>query len=251
MTATNEPEGRYHQTPPPETSPDIWDEYCRRGYANAINLYIWKTLRRELGELLTPSPGGTVFDGGCGTGGTLRLIAEKTQPKKIVAADFSDEMLKKTAECAPKIEREYNIEVEVKKVDVTKPLPWGDQTFDKEIFNSVFPFLPAEKWEEVMRECYRTLKKGGYLYFSVFRPEVYSSTPSLVKSALRELLHNPVVMLQAMRAKPVFDRLNRYAKEQIKPYAGHKLPNLVRMVGFKDVTEVQIIGGWSIVRAKK
>ena len=71
--------------------------------------------------------------------------------------DYSDEQLASEKMVA---ERE-NYKVNIVKADMTKPLPFEDESFDI-IFHPVSNCY-IESVEPVFKECYRILKKGGIL----------------------------------------------------------------------------------------
>ncbi len=57
------------------------------------------------------------------------------------------------------VARREGYEIEIVRADMTKPLPFGDESFDL-IFHPVSNCY-VEKVEPIFRECYRVLKKGG------------------------------------------------------------------------------------------
>jgi len=69
--------------------------------------------------------------------------------------DYSDEQL----ESERKVAKREGYDIRVIKADMTKPLPFGDETFDI-VFHPVANCY-ARKLEPIWRECYRVLKKGG------------------------------------------------------------------------------------------
>lgn len=71
--------------------------------------------------------------------------------------DYSDKQLESERLVA---ERE-NYQIEIVKVDMTKPLPFADESFDI-IFHPVSNCYVREV-EPIWRECFRVLKKGGVL----------------------------------------------------------------------------------------
>ena len=65
--------------------------------------------------------------------------------------------------------------------DITKPLPFGSESFDLIFCNQVL--MDLEDIKCVLAECFRVLKRGGIFYFSVVHPAFYNGawgTPKLM-----------------------------------------------------------------------
>ena len=71
--------------------------------------------------------------------------------------DYSDKQL----EAEKMVAEREKYEIEIIKADMTKKLPFADNSFDI-IFHPVSNSY-IEKVEPVFKECYRILKKGGIL----------------------------------------------------------------------------------------
>ena len=56
--------------------------------------------------------------------------------------------------------------------DITKPLPFGSESFDLIFCNQVL--MDLEDVKCVLAECFRVLKRGGIFYFSVVHPAFYN-----------------------------------------------------------------------------
>ncbi|HOV80505.1 MAG TPA: class I SAM-dependent methyltransferase [Bacillota bacterium] len=108
-----------------------------------------QTLRR-----LSISPDDIVFDIGCGTGRTACHIA-KTYGAYVFALDNSEKMLAKARSRAAQEGAVVNFVL-----GDALDLPFRDVTADFIIIESVLIFLPVR---DVLRECFRVLKKGGVL----------------------------------------------------------------------------------------
>lgn len=232
--------------------PGIWDEYCRRGYRYVVDLKCFGETYATMEKMLRPCPGGMVFDGGCGTGGMFRLILERIQPSKIIAADFSEDMLKEARENATKLAGGKKDLFELKKFDLTEKFPWSDSTFDAEVFNLALCYLPGRKWIEATREIYRTLKPGGYAYISIMLEGW--NFPQMIKERMRgEFLANPVKTLLAKRIQKSSKKINRCVEQGVIQYPPEKeYLELLEQIGFINVKKEPIFWGSGLmIRAQK
>lgn len=57
--------------------------------------------------------------------------------------------------------------------DITKTLPFEDNTFDGILMSHVLEHFDCQEGVSIMRECYRTLKHGGELVVSVPNPRTF------------------------------------------------------------------------------
>ena len=94
---------------------------------------------------------------GLASGGGQQIPVFTALGAECTVLDYSDEQLASEKMVA---ERE-NYKVNIVKADMTKPLPFEDESFDI-IFHPVSNCY-IESVEPVFKECYRILKKGGIL----------------------------------------------------------------------------------------
>lgn len=94
---------------------------------------------------------------GLASGGGQQMPIFAALGAKCTVLDYSEKQLLKEKEVA---ERE-NYEIKLVKADMTKPLPFEDESFDL-IFHPVSNCY-IEDVLPVWKECYRVLKKGGIL----------------------------------------------------------------------------------------
>ncbi len=125
-----------------------------------------KALRGEWDVLLTPTKpvphewfgemrGKRIL--GLASGGGQQIPIFSALGAHCTLLDYSE----KQCESDRMVARREGYAVEILQADMTKPLPFADETFDL-IFHPVSNCY-VEEVEPIFRECYRVLKKGGAL----------------------------------------------------------------------------------------
>ena len=94
---------------------------------------------------------------GLASGGGQQIPIFSALGAECTVLDYSDRQLKSEEE----VSKREGYQVEIVKADMTKPLPFDDESFDI-IFHPVSNCY-VEKVEPIFRECYRILKKDGIL----------------------------------------------------------------------------------------
>ena len=94
---------------------------------------------------------------GLASGGGQQIPIFSALGAECTVLDYSDRQLKSEEE----VSKREGYQVEIVKADMTKPLPFDDESFDI-IFHPVSNCY-VEKVEPIFKECYRILKKGGIL----------------------------------------------------------------------------------------
>lgn len=114
--------------------------------------------RRRAVACASQLPHGAVLDLACGTGDLTVALAEGLTPQRLVAADFSAQMLelaqRKMARLLP------GREVELRRC-AAEDLPFGEGEFD--LVTIAFGVRNFANLERAMRECSRVLRPGGHL----------------------------------------------------------------------------------------
>ena len=152
-----------------EINADTIDRWCREGWewGQPISHEVYeKALRGDWDVLLTPTkPVPHEWFGqlkgkkllGLASGGGQQIPIFAALGADCTVLDYSPQQCETERMVA---ERE-GYQVEIIRADMTKPLPFPDESFDL-IFHPVSNCY-IEKVEPVFRECYRILKKGGVL----------------------------------------------------------------------------------------
>lgn len=235
-----------------ESLPRVWGEYCRSGYRYILTLRCFRKTYAIIEKMLLPCPDAVVLDGGCGTGGMFKLILKRIKPSKIIAVDFSEEMLKEAKENASRLVGEKKDLFKFKNLDLTEEFPWPDNTFDAEVFNLTLCYFPNRKWIEATKEAYRVLKPSGYAYISIMLKGW--NFPQMIKEKmLEEFLANPINCLLAKRIQKSSEKINRCIEKGIIQYPSEEeYLELLEQIGFIDIEKEHIFWGSGLmIRAQK
>jgi ubiquinone/menaquinone biosynthesis C-methylase UbiE len=117
-----------------------------------------KLLNKEMKKILSI---------GISTGGIAELKMAKQCPNAKVIATTIDE--KGLAFSREKLEQfEENNRIELKLEDVSKPMPYENNTFDFIYARLVLHYLNKQQLQDALKEIYRVLKPGG-IFFVVAR----------------------------------------------------------------------------------
>jgi ubiquinone/menaquinone biosynthesis C-methylase UbiE len=116
---------------------------------------------REIPKLLGLKPESFVLEIGCGSGGYALHVVEKTGCR-LVGLDINEPGIRNANQLAQA--RGLDERVRFEKCDVSKKLPFDDQTFDAVFSNDVLCHVPGRS--HVLGETFRVLKSGGRVLFS-------------------------------------------------------------------------------------
>ncbi|EWM24600.1 phosphatidylethanolamine n [Nannochloropsis gaditana] len=114
------------------------------------------------GEQQRRSGRGTVIDLSCGSGLTARRLCRSRKWKRVIAADFSESMLRETRRRF--LEEKLPVP-ELVRADASR------QPFQTSSVDAIHAGAALHCWprlEESLRECLRVLKPGGRMYASTF-----------------------------------------------------------------------------------
>lgn len=114
--------------------------------------------RRRAVDCASQLPHGAILELACGTGDLTVALDKRLTPQRLVAADFSSQMLglaqRKLARLLP------GREVELRRC-TAEELPFGEGEFD--LVTIAFGARNFADLERAMRECRRVLRPGGHL----------------------------------------------------------------------------------------
>src|SRR5262245_23747902 len=155
----------------------FWEKYFL--VYDTLNLSpLYRRLVMRHVELLEPEGGEDILDAGAGTGNVTKLLA--VPGARVTGIDFCAPAL---VQCRRKVPS-----AEFRLADMTRPLPFASESFDKVACSVTLHFLEPERQELALRELLRVLRPGGRLALSVFHDgfnplRIYWET-------LRELVEN-------------------------------------------------------------
>lgn len=230
--------------------PGIWDAYTV-DYKNIYRMPIFQHLRDSVEGLFIPVKDGVVLDAGCGTGGMFAPILRSLEPKSIVAVDFSKTMLQEAKWQASTLDSQKTA-FKFLRVNLTRPLPWQDEVFAAELFSLTICYLPEPGWRYAVKEAFRTLEAGGYLYISTlladwdFKEIIKRYTPS-------EFLKSPIGCYYGLRTKKHVTKIGAYEKAGLieYPYKDDLLA-FQQEIGLVDLKQVPVFWGAGLAtRARK
>ncbi|KAI9029090.1 S-adenosyl-L-methionine-dependent methyltransferase [Phycomyces nitens] len=119
---------------------------------NGVSRLVFSTIRDNL------LPGSKIIDFGCGTGAWVIDMANAYPDLTVIGADI--------ANVFPKDNLPPNASFLI--TDVSKPLPFEDNSFDIINTRILMGGLQKEKWEPMVAEFYRIVKPGGLVQLMEF-----------------------------------------------------------------------------------
>jgi len=136
---------------------------------NPVRVMIQRQIVRWIGQTVTPDPGATVLEVGCGRGAGAGLILKNFQPAALHALDLDRRMIRQALTYLnPEQKRHISLYVG----DVFR-LPYRDAALDGVFGFGVLHHLPD--WRGGLWEIARVLKPGGYYFLEEFYPQFYQN----------------------------------------------------------------------------
>lgn len=134
---------------------EFWKKYFK--VYDVLNIIVpYQDLLDSIVDSLEIEEGDLVLDAGCGTGNLA--IKMRAKGANVIGLDYCAEALDRYRKKSP--------EAEVRVHDLTKPLPFPDNYFDKIASNNVIYTLNKELRLDIFKEFYRVLKPGGIVVVS-------------------------------------------------------------------------------------
>jgi len=219
--------------------PEFWSKYFKvYDILNIVPSYLY--LLNKIISILNPQKGEIILDAGAGTGNLAVLIENKLA--KVVALDFSKEALE--------IYKSKNPSAIICLHDLTNPLPFEDNCFDKIVSNNVIYNIPREKRLKVILELKRVLKPNGLIIisnihknFSPFKIYVASIKESIKKDGLLKTIYL-VIKLLIPTIKMFYynfkiQKVHQFNKKNLFDFEEQK--ELLIKANFKYVSETEFV----------
>jgi ubiquinone/menaquinone biosynthesis C-methylase UbiE len=212
----------------------FWKEYFQV-YDMLNELIPYRELLEKIAKELNITSSDLVLDAGSGTGNLAVLLENKGA--RVVGIDFS--------KAGVDIHKKKIPNADVRVGDLTKPLPFPDNHFDKVCSNNVIYTLPPSKRLNVMREFYRVLKPGGVIVVSNIHKK-FSPTAIYTNHVSRDVKRSPlsavgtVVRLAVPTVKMFW--YNRHIQKEHKTgkydfLDSHEQHKLLKDAGFRNVSD--------------
>lgn len=150
------------ETQTAEQQPDHYDGFAEAyARANENGLFNRWYARPAVLDLLGEVAGRRILDAGCGSGPLLADLMERGA--SVAGFDASPAMIRLARE-------RLGHGADLKVVDLTQPLPYGEEAFDDALAVLVLHYL--EDWSRPLAELRRVLKPGGRLVVVVNHPVI-------------------------------------------------------------------------------
>lgn len=176
-------------------------------------------IHQDLAERVDVSDGVTVLDLGCGRGGTLRAVADRTADVRLLGLDVDEDALSD----AERLLRPCGADVSLRRWDLGEPIPVEDGSVDVVVCHNVLECLTRP--ERLLGEARQVLRPGGQAIWS------HTDFAGIVIGGPDVDLTVRVVHAYATTPQPWMDHADGYM--------GRKLPGLVRGSGLV-VEEVDV-----------
>ncbi|MFH0937607.1 MAG: methyltransferase domain-containing protein [Candidatus Daviesbacteria bacterium] len=219
----------------PDVRDQLWDNWAP-DYQRFLKLTSTRKAWNDFIQTVTPTQDSLLFfDAGCGDGEIIEGLVKRLPNSKIIGADKSVEFLQRAQiRLATKLQDAVG-RVSLWRVDLTKPFPWDNETFDGATMNFVFQYLSRDEQEHVIGEMERVLKPGGKLHLSTF-VDGRSFKEVAPKEILKDLLRGNLVGVILASSKLSITR--QFDKLRERGFMNHPfvtdLEQMHRGAGFSD-----------------
>ncbi len=131
----------------------MWDNWAKKRFGEPV----YDNWLDKYKEILDLNKDNQILDLGCGNGADTKYLLERGF--RVISCDFSDEALKNI---------EYFIIGSItKKADMTKALPFEDNSFGIVIADLSLHYFNNETTKNILTEIKRIIRPGGYLLVRV------------------------------------------------------------------------------------
>lgn len=230
----------------------LWDQWAGR-YHTLLNLGITERLWKGFGEVVAanvpPNSGQrrNWLDAGCGTGYVIEMLATGYPQDRIVGADLSIPFLRKTQERIGTKLQEALGRIALHRMDLTKPYPWEDGSFDGVTMNFVFQYFGPSEQQHIISENARVLRSGGQSFISTFTAG--TAFGDVIKPIIiPELRQRGIRALQTLANIPVTRQFDKFRQEgTMRNPSIEDLERMHRQAGFSEfkvARQMQHPQGW-------
>ena len=123
--------------------------------------------RDRLLDRLTPPPGGSILEIGCGTGRNLIGAARRYPDAKLFGVDISQEMLRTALNTMSRMKLEHHVTIACADATSFDPLlSLGRRQFDRVYFSYTLSMIP--EWQAALRHALSLLSQDGELHIVDF-----------------------------------------------------------------------------------
>lgn len=135
-------------------------------------------LRSQMGlhtSMYVPKEGDRILDAACGPSPWIADMSEKYPYTDIYGFDSNEDAINDARQITA---HQENVSLDV--LDITKPLPYGTETFDFIHARFIGGVVPGESyWTQFIAECARLLKPGGIIQLVEFETSLIVDAPDL------------------------------------------------------------------------
>jgi len=150
---------------------------------------------------------------GISTGGSAEINMANACPNaKIIATTVDEKGLNFSIEKMSKFAEFERIEAKIE--DISKPMPYGDNTFDYVYARLVLHYLNKQQLDNALNEIYRVLKPGGILFIVARNNKEWElSKPEFVVSYDEE---TNITTYYSQWEKKIIEKRQFLSEEQLK-----------------------------------
>ncbi len=231
-------------------SADFWRKYFK--VYDVLNLATsYRELLKNIVDEAEVEDGELILDAGAGTGNLVTLLEKRGA--KVFALDFSKEALD--------VCKRKNPATKIILADLTTPLPFEDNYFDRVVSNNALYNIPRSDRLAVAKEMKRVLKPGGGIALSNihegFKPiKIY--TESILKNAKETGWLNTLKLFATMLVPTLkifyynFFIQKEYKFSEKNLFKPDEQKKLLEEAGFADVSETKsVYAGQGVLNSAK
>jgi len=225
---------------------ELWEEHSKV-YKNGLSrVNVYREGAKILEDMLPKCSGGRIHEGGCGDGYWMIRHLIKCEANEIVGTDFSNKMLELARRHLQNLECALASRIIIKEMDLLSN--WPEGTFDLQIFQMLFCYLPYQGWKKVLEKAAETTLPGGYICSSNF-VEGCNFRKIYREHLLETLKMNPFFYIPFLIKTRPFTRKIDYGLRQgvLKYPSPDELLEYHQRVGFKVIEVKEFFWGEGIV----